>query len=129
MKIIFETLPVVKISDDMFLTMSSDYGLKCIEGDIGKTGKAAKVGGYLCPYCLLVFSSRTALYRDHISEHKGPVKCDSCMVGMLHKLIYFYLFAYYRESSLMFQSRRVTKRGVYIRAKFVRRVSDTNLVI
>ena len=129
MMIKFETLPVVKISDDVFLTMSSDYGLKCLEGDIGKTGKAAKVGGYLCPYCLLVFSTRTALYRDHINEHKGPVKCDSCTVGRLHKIIYFYLFAYYRESSLMFQSRKVTKRGVYIRVKVVRRVSDTNLLI
>ena len=71
---------VIQVSDMKFITMSVDNCLKHLEFNIEKKTKKENVKGFLCPYCLRIFFSHRALYVEHMNEHKGPVKCESCEV-------------------------------------------------
>ena len=51
-----------------------------LEFDIEKKTKKENVKGFLCPYGLRNVVSHSALYVEHMNEHKGPVKCESCEV-------------------------------------------------
>ena len=39
-----------------------------------------KTQGYMCPYCLKLFTRSKTLTTVHLESHKGPVSCSRCEV-------------------------------------------------
>ena len=72
---------IEKVGADFLLAWTGDFGLKMLGmRDKGKSASCHTVG-YLCPYCLKVFQSHKALFKEHLNMHVGPVVCDSCQVS------------------------------------------------
>ena len=120
--------PEVKILDDEFLIVSSDFCMKYVSDMCGQKGVSEKGIGFLCPYCLKVFTTHRGLTRDHLPDHKGPVACDSCQVNFILIMLDFNARNNIcRQCSLMHQSIEVIKRGVYSSAMCASRPLDSSL--
>ena len=60
--------PAVKISNDKILTVSSDCCMKHVKVVGGKKVVTEVVAGFLCPYCLHVFSTHRDLISPEITS-------------------------------------------------------------
>ena len=118
----------MKILDDEFLIVSSDFCMKYVSDIGGHKGVSEKGIGFLCPYCLKVFTTHRGLTRDHLPDHKGPVACDSCQVkftGIMLDLNFCNNIC--RQCLLIDQSTEVIKRGAYSSVMCASRPSDSSL--
>ena len=64
------------ISEDRFFIYSGTSCIKYFE----ESRKEGKVLGYLCAYCLIIFSKSSTLLRAHMECQIGPASCDICKV-------------------------------------------------
>ena len=77
---------LVKMSKHQILSLSADHCLRYIDFERESSLKKTSVLGFVCPYCLSVFSSFIALNQNHLDVHFGPVSCHKCKVRFFHYL-------------------------------------------
>ena len=85
-------LAMTKISEKQLLCLSEEFCLKVLEIASNEKDENLQTWGFLCPFCLRLFSTQFSLYRDHVDVHKGPVICEICKVSektLIHLLILF----------------------------------------
>ena len=70
----------VSLNDEMFI-ISRANGIKLV--NIQNSVKVSNTTqlGFICEYCLSMFKTSKALRLEHMSLHKGPVKCPTCQVN------------------------------------------------
>ena len=77
---------MVDIGDSTVLLFCEDNSLKSFKVFENGETKNWKNLGYLCPYCLIVCPSYSAMFIKHMSVHLGPALCRSCQVFSLINL-------------------------------------------
>ena len=75
---------LVKMSKNGILGLSADHCLRYFDFEKESSLKKTSVLGFVCPYCLSVFSSFIALNQNHLDVHLGPVSCQKCKVIFFH---------------------------------------------